>query len=76
MDTIKTCTVGLKVFLLKLTTSKDWLVKSTETRQGCKHKNTVLLQKNRGKERLEDYFNCCVFIPALFLYFIQANPYL
>ena len=30
-------------------------LKSTETRKGCKHKKTILLQKSGGKERLEDY---------------------
>ena len=33
----------------------DGAGKSTETRQGWKHKKTILLQKNRGKERLKDY---------------------
>ena len=36
-------------------TSRDGPVKCTETRQGWKHKKTVVLQKNRGKERLEAY---------------------
>ena len=42
-------------FSAKLNTSRDWPVKGTETRQICTHKETILLQKNHGKERLEDY---------------------
>ena len=30
-------------------------MKSRETTQGRKHKKTILLQKNLGEERLEDY---------------------
>ena len=45
-----------KIFVLKLTTSRDVPQKSTETRQGWKHKNTVLCARaNCGKERPEDY---------------------
>ena len=81
-----------------MTTSRDGHVKSAETRQGWKHKAT-LLQKYHGKERLEGYstfvawlsyllvflyfydfslagLSPCVFIPALFVHFLQAHPYL
>ena len=30
-------------------------LKSMETRHGQKHKKTILLQKNCGKKKLEDY---------------------
>ena len=43
------------IFCVKFTTSRDGPVKSTKARLRPKHKKTILLQKNRGKERLEDY---------------------
>ena len=46
--------LGVKNFLQKFT-SRDGPVKSTETKQGYKHKKTTLLQKNCGKERPEGY---------------------
>ena len=90
---IKEHELGVNTFLYKLSTSRDGRVKSTETRKGWKHKKATVLQKNCGKERLEDYSTSvvwvcnrcyhdfavaksCVFIPALFLYFLQAHPYL
>ena len=42
-------------FLSKLTTIRDGPVKGTETKNRWKHKKSILLQKGRGKERLEDY---------------------
>ena len=44
-----------KNFLSILTISRNGPVKSTETRQERKDKKTTLLQKNYGRERLEDY---------------------
>ena len=43
----------MKIFLQKLSASRDGPVKSTETREGCKHKKTILLQKSRDKETLK-----------------------
>ena len=48
--------VEVKNFLQKLTPIRDGPVKKCrETRNRRKHKKTILLQKGRGKERLEDY---------------------
>ena len=44
----------VKNFCYKLTKSRDGPVKSTETRQGWKHKKSTLLQKNCGKAKLEN----------------------
>ena len=41
-----------KKFVWKLTTSKGGPVKSAETKQGWKHKKTILLQENHDEERL------------------------
>ena len=53
------CTISEKSrgknFLQILTTGRDGPVKSTETRWALKHQKITLLQKNHGKERLEDY---------------------
>ena len=40
----------VKIFLEKLTTCRDGPVKGTETRQGWKHKKTILLKKIMVKE--------------------------
>ena len=44
----------VKNLLHKLISIRNGPVKSTETRKGRKHDKTILLQKGRGKERLED----------------------
>ena len=59
----------------KLSTSRDGPIKGTETRKGWKHNKTILLQKSRGKERLEDYSTSVEkllgnIIPSLFMYFL------
>ena len=51
----KECKLGVRNFLSKFTTSRDGPVKGTETRLGLKCKKSILLQKNLGEERLQDY---------------------
>ena len=44
-----------KTFQQKLTTSRDGPAKSTETRKEWKYKKTILVQKNCGKQRRDNY---------------------
>ena len=46
--------LGVKISA-QINSKQGWACKKYRNKAGMKYKKTILLQKNHGKERLEDY---------------------